>query len=101
MGKDQIMALKPRFATSQQMLKTAQLCREQLGKAYDFEFASSDISKFYCSELITWAYNKICPNFPFKTREVMGRDTVLPSDFPNASDKWAIVWASSKDVVDK
>ena len=101
MNKDHIIALKPRFATREQRNKAVNLCLQQIGKPYDFEFASSDIKAFYCSELVTWAYNQACPDFPFKTRSVLGRDTVIPSDFPDAKAKWMPVWASNSSVVHK
>src|SRR3972149_3283542 len=60
MGKDYACALDPRFTVT---LDQSQLiCLKaitQKGKQYDYEFNTSDITKFYCSELIWWAYSQI------------------------------------------
>ena len=94
MGKDYIEALLPKFATSAQMKVAVEKALEQVGKEYDFEFATSDIKKFYCSELVFYAYNFAVEYMPFIPREILGRLTVVPQDFPNADDKFYRRWTS-------
>lgn len=93
--KDYAAAFVPLFALPEQMVAASKFAASQEGKAYDFEFATSDIQKFYCSELVYWAYEQAMNGEPeFTLRKVLGRDTVAPSDFAEAKDKWLCVWRS-------
>ena len=100
MAKDYVIALKPKFATKAQMKKAAEIATQQEGKPYDFDIIMSDIEKFYCFELVYFSYAEAVENMPFVPREIMGRDTIISSDFINASDKWEVFWAS-KSVLGK
>jgi len=56
----------------------------------------SDIEKFYCSELVYFAYDKAVQHSPFKLRTTLGRETVTPQDFYNAKKKFKQIWHSDE-----
>tara|TARA_B100000925_G_C22010284_1_gene475954 strand:+ start:867 stop:2309 length:1443 start_codon:yes stop_codon:yes gene_type:complete len=49
---------------------------KQHGRRYDFNFDVESISEVVCSELIFFTY----PNIPWKTEEILGRQTISPDD---------------------
>jgi len=107
--RDYAVLLKPKFATPDQMKVAAQYVVHQIGAKYDYDFlavqdteaeiaAGGAVSQraFYCSKLPWAAYRKACgPNVPFTTRLTLGVQTVVPTDYVLAVDKWEVVWASS------
>lgn len=93
-NKDDIVLLRPLFATPEQMLAAAQWAEEQVGKPYDYEFGSGN-DAFYCSELATDAYMIATDSkSPFVRHEIMGIQTVKPQDFRGAKMKWEQVYLS-------
>jgi uncharacterized protein YycO len=94
MTKDYVIALNPLFAKPSEMKKAAQVAIDQEGKDYDFDIILSDFESFYCSELIYFAYDEVIEGIPFVPREVMGRDTIIPSDFLAAETKFSVIWES-------
>lgn len=114
-NKDYIVASRPIFATPEQRQVAADYARAQLGKPYNFsmglsdkllkalgmtvpdnkpDFAASDIQRFYCSELIYSAYLFAVDVNPFTLRKVLGEETIAPSDFFEATDKFDTFWFS-------
>lgn len=96
MSKDYVIAIHPKFANPTQMEKAAKVAIAQEGKPYDFDIIMSDLKSFYCSELIFFSYDEVIGEMPFVPREILGRDTIAPSDFLGASDKFKVVWKSEK-----
>lgn len=94
MKKDFVAAYIPTFASLREMEFALAYSYQQLGKPYDFKFASSDIKAFYCAELIFSAYNASVKESPFKLKSRLGQMTILPSDVPDAKDKWNECWRS-------
>lgn len=108
--KDYAVLLRPKFASADQMKTAAQFVVDQIGAQYDYDFldvkdteaaiaAGGSVSQraFYCSKLPWAAYRKACgPDVPFTTRLTLGVQTVVPADYVLATDKWEVVWASSK-----
>lgn len=106
--KDYAVLLRPRFATVEQMAAAAAFIKDQIGAGYDYNFldvveTEQEIKtsvvkdrRFYCSKLPWAAYRSVCgPDIPFTTRETLGVQTVVPSDYVNATKLWEVVWASS------
>jgi uncharacterized protein YycO len=91
--KDRVVLLYPRFADFEQMSKAAQNAGELIGLPYDFLFTEGN-KAFYCSELVTFCYEKVVPNI-FTRRKRFGVSTVIPNDFIKAQDKWELVWDSN------
>lgn len=94
MKKDYIAVLRPVFMSERERDLSAFMAQEQLGKPYDFEFATSDIKAFYCSELVWFCYQKISGSKLFSPKKILGRETVLPQDFITAQDKFIMLWKS-------
>ncbi len=90
MSKDGFAILRPVNVSMQQSLKASEIAQMFIGRQYDFFFEPSS-EAFYCSELILTAYAAACPQFSFYKRSVMGMDTVLPSDYYDAKEKFFIV----------
>lgn len=91
-SKDRVVLLYPRFCDEQQMKRASMNAGELIGLPYDFLFTEGN-KAFYCSELITFCYEKIVPGV-FTRRERFGVSTVVPNDFAKAHDKWELVWDS-------
>lgn len=95
MNKDQMVALRPKFANREQKLNAVWYWLSQVGKPYNFDLKlSKHDEKHYCCELIYKGYNKAVPDSPFTLRKTLGIETVVPDDFLNASSKWEIIWES-------
>lgn len=90
-SKDRIAILRPKFCDESYCKIAAMNATSQLGKPYDYYFEIGD-GAFYCAELVEWAY-RFATNgaSPFTKKDVLGVDTVLPSDFYLAKSKFAIV----------
>jgi uncharacterized protein YycO len=97
MKKDYVRALVPTFASREQMDAAYRRARTQKGKPYDYRFQTSDVSSWYCSELIQWAYVKEVPGMEFASRETLGVVTVTPEDLAKASKHWRVWWRSAGD----
>lgn len=110
-NKDYIVASRPTFATIEQRHQAAEYALRQVGKPYNFsmglsdvllgalktnrpDFSHSNIKRFYCSELVYSAYKAAVVENPFILREVMGEETIIPSDFFDASGKFSTFWFS-------
>lgn len=90
-NKDKIAILRPKFGEDH----TGKLARNhalsQIGVPYDYKFEPNE-KAFYCAELVWWAYQKATGgNSPFIRRKIFGVETVYPSDFYNAHDKFELV----------
>lgn len=93
-GKDYVAISRDKFLSIDQKMDMAIYLRQQLGKPYDFEFATSDIAKFYCSELLYSGYKAVTGNSPFKLNKVLGQETINPSDFYLAKKLFETIWLS-------
>lgn len=90
-GKDRVAVLRPIFCDESSCGLAAMNAISQIGKPYDYYFEPGDES-FYCAELITWAYfHATIGASSFIKREIMGVETVLPTDFYNAKSKFQVV----------
>lgn len=78
-----------------------------IGKPYDFLF-ENDVEAFYCSELVQACYNALSKEFfkkecSFKTRKILGMDTVLPQDYYDSAfgknKKFKIIYDSTKGLL--
>ena len=99
MNKDCVGAFVPLFTSKSKMKRAAEVAEEQIGKDYDFEFSTSSIEKFYCSELVWYAYDQVIDDIPFKPRVILGQESIAPSDFELATDKFKSVWYSKSNEV--
>lgn len=97
--KDYLSVSRPNFLTEDQCWLLADYCKAQVGKEYDFSFNTSDISKFYCSELYYMAIKFVTGESPFKLKKILGQETIAPSDFYNATKLFKRVY-KSKSFVD-
>jgi uncharacterized protein YycO len=90
-SKDRIAILTPKFCDSTVCKLAAMNATSQVGKPYDYYFEIGD-GAFYCAELITWAYDQAMSGAsPFTKKDVLGCETVFPSDFYNAKSKFQLV----------
>jgi len=90
-SKDRIAILRPLFCDSETRKIAAMAAVSQIGHSYDYYFEIGNDS-FYCAELIEWAYNFATGGrSTFVKRDVLGTNTVLPSDFYNAKSKFKLV----------
>lgn len=92
--KDYFAVYLPLFADLDQMIAACEFAKAQVGKAYDYEFATSDIKSFYCAEIIYTAYQTAVGDSPFTLRPRLGQLTVLPNDVADAKSKWQKVYHS-------
>lgn len=82
--KDSIAVIRPVGVDAEDMKGAAVIASQQIGAPYDYLFEPS-AKAFYCSELITYAYDVVtCGKFPFKPRESFGVETSTPQDLYNA-----------------
>ena len=89
--KDKIAILRPKFCDEQESKAAKNHALSQIGVPYDFEFQPNERA-FYCAELVWWAYNKATGgNSPFVRRKILGVETVYPSDFYQAHDKFELI----------
>lgn len=91
-SKDRVVLLYPRFSDAEQMKKAADYASQLISLPYDFLFSDGN-EAFYCSELVTFCYEKIVPGV-FTRRKRFGVSTVIPNDFAQAEEKWELVWDS-------
>lgn len=94
--KDSIVLLRPRFADDHSKFVAAEIAKEQIGKKYDYAFEPNE-ETFYCSELITLAYQKALGKSPFTLRKTMGVETSIPQDFYDAKDKFEVICEERND----
>lgn len=88
-GKDYVAVSRANFLSEEQKQKVVDYCVMQVGKPYDFSFNTSDIKAFYCSELIYSGIMYATNNeSPFVLNIVLGQETISPSDFYNATNKF-------------
>ena len=88
---DNVIILRPKFASAEHRRIAADIAQMQTGKQYDFEL-SPGIQSFYCSELVFWSYQRAMNGTsPFTMRKTLGVDTVVPTDFSNAKDKFEVI----------
>lgn len=101
--KDYIQVMDPTFADREEMPLAANFAVTLVGTPYDliFEYTHTRARNkaFYCSEVIWWCYDQVLtaagkPS-PFTPRLTLGSPTVLPQDYADAKDKWAVKWASN------
>lgn len=93
--KDYVAAFIPLFASEEKMNQACDFAISQIGKPYDYEFATSDIKGFYCAELIFTAYNQVLDDSPFVLKARLGQMTIIPNDIAEAKEKWYMVWGSN------
>lgn len=93
MGKDYACALRPVFLDKAERSKAVEFSEDQIGKPYDYSFNTSNITAFYCSELVYMAMKHARNQIPFKLRSILGQETVDPSDFYRTS-MFELVWES-------
>lgn len=96
--KDDVLIVRPTFATPDQMVAAVAWALTLVGQPYDYEFKPAN-QAWYCSEIPARAYLKVCPDSPFVVRKTLGVDTWVPQDFANAVTKWKPILAS-KDYPD-
>ena len=90
-SKDRIAILRPNFCGDGTCKIAAMNAKSQLGKPFDYYFEIGS-QAFYCAELIAWSYRyATLGGSPFIKKDVMGCDTVLPSDFYYAKSKFSLV----------
>lgn len=90
-SKDKIAVLRPKFCDESTCKIAAMNATSQIGKPYDYYFELGD-GAFYCAELIQWAYRHATyGGSTFVKKDVLGVETVLPSDFYMAKSKFALV----------
>lgn len=92
--KDYFAVYLPLFADLDQMIAACEFAKAQVGKSYDYAFATSDIKSFYCAEIIYASYQVAVGDSPFTLRPRLGQLTVLPNDIANATSKWREVYRS-------
>lgn len=87
-SKDKIAIVRPSFCDTEAKALAALKAIELVGKPYDYEFEPNE-EAFYCAELLAYCYLQATNNdSPFIPREVLGVQTVLPSDFIMATNKF-------------
>jgi uncharacterized protein YycO len=93
--KDYVGLFDPLFGDATEHAFAAAWAAKQIGAPYDYEFGM-DVKAFYCSELVWAAYREAMgpDNAPFKLRQTLGVDTVIPDDIGQAKDKFKSVWRS-------
>ena len=93
-GKDYCAVSRPNFLNDDQKWLAVDFCKRQVGKPYDFSFNTSDIDKFYCSEIVFHAFKFVLGQSPFKLKVVLGQETIAPSDFYDASKLFYKIYLS-------
>jgi uncharacterized protein YycO len=82
--KDSVCVLRTRLDENDTKA-AATIAVHQIGAPYDYLF-SPEAKAFYCSELVTYAYDKVTSGkFPFKPRKSFGVETSTPQDLYNAA----------------
>lgn len=92
LGKDYVAISRDKFLSPDQKVAMNAWLKKQLGKPYDFEFTTSDITKFYCSELAYAGFKEVTGSSPFKLKKVLGQETIDPSDFFMSNRLFKTVW---------
>jgi uncharacterized protein YycO len=96
--KDYCAVSRPNFLSEDQCWLVADYCKQQVGKQYDFSFNTSDIEKFYCSELYYSAIKFVIGESPFKLKKILGQETVAPSDFYEATKLFVRIFKSKSYI---
>jgi uncharacterized protein YycO len=96
MKKDYVALLRPSFCTPIEREFAAFEATQQLGKPYDYGMTYSGVESFFCSELVYYCYSVAVKHNPFKLNRILGKTTVIPSDFYNAKDKFDLVYEAGK-----
>ena len=90
-GNDNLLIVRPRFATPGTRMAAIVEMRRFVGKPYDLGFGPGR-DAFYCSEAVATAYKTAMPEWDFEWRERLGVPTVTPQDLADASDHFERVW---------
>jgi hypothetical protein len=98
-SEDYLLVLKPTFAKPLLMKSACDFAFSLKGFGYDLFFEYTDDratnKAFYCSEVIWWSYSQVMQfaglPCPFTPRLSMGVNTIEPSDFALAQDKFQII----------
>lgn len=91
MAKDDVIIIRPKFATASEMETVARYAHVLIGKPYDFSF-DPDNEAYYCFELLINAYQHHFPGVKFKSREVLGVQTYVAQDILADTDNWEIIY---------
>lgn len=90
---DDIVIMRPTFATTMQIERAVEQILELVGRPYDWYFEPTP-NALYCSEAVYHAYKNAVPDWNFTTRERLGVMTVTPEDYTKADDHFELVWSS-------
>jgi len=88
--KDEILIIKPKFATKSQMKIAAEWMFWQMGKPYDINFADNN-EAFYCSELYVESYVSQGFEIPWEVTKTFGVKNAVPQDFADNPNVWEVV----------
>lgn len=88
--KDEILVVKPTFATLEQMEISSAWMSKQIGKPYDMQFRSGE-DAFFCSELYVQSYARQGIVIPWKVSTSFGVDTPIPQDIADFPEVWEVV----------
>jgi len=90
-SKDRICILRADFCTVEETMSAVRHALACKGRAYDFFFDPGE-ETFYCAELIWWAFAQATNGAsPFLRRKILGVETVYPSDFYDAKNKFILI----------
>lgn len=91
---DYVAILDPLFIDRTQKEQAANFAYDIIGCEYDYLFEPSN-KAFYCSEAVLYVIQKASGNiYTFTKRQTLGVETVTPSDFWRAKNKFARIWVN-------
>ncbi|MBI3925645.1 MAG: hypothetical protein HY319_08905 [Armatimonadetes bacterium] len=82
--KHHAIAIRPQYEPGQDQA-VVQAARDMVGKPYDFKFRLGN-DGFYCSEAVYEALKRGAPQLEFRSRPLITREVIVPSDLLRTED---------------
>lgn len=94
LSKDEIIVLKPKQYTNEEVEDAIDNAYSYIGQPYDYVFSLDNGAK-YCSELIWFSYRQANPDIKLKCDQYSGHHVVRPDHFLEDTANWEVIYRNT------